>query len=205
LPARPEEGSEGRRRDRLRLDVRPRAHRDYGRWPPERVVARAGSVGPYVRDVATVCCRRGGQTRAEDLVTVADQSFKRLIGGPTPIECVRGRQLDQRSRRADGVPSVRRARRGLSSCADKPHLGIVPIPCLLVVLAVEVPARIAAVAVSVTPQFAYLLTRTASILPAWVALSTAGVIFVFLMSFKARYLTSDSGEALSAYPSSVGR
>jgi hypothetical protein len=50
---------------------------------------------------------------------------------------------------------------------------------------------IAAVALSVTPQFAYLLPRTAFILPAWIALSTAGVILVFLMSFKARYLTFD--------------
>jgi transposase len=37
---------------------RPRAHRDYGRWPPERMVAWAASVGPHVGDVATAIMRR---------------------------------------------------------------------------------------------------------------------------------------------------
>src|SRR5262249_30589082 len=37
---------------------RPRAHRDYGRWPPERMVAWASSVGPRVGDVAAAIMRR---------------------------------------------------------------------------------------------------------------------------------------------------
>ena len=36
---------------------RPRAHRDYGRWPPERMVAGAESVGPLVGAVATAIMR----------------------------------------------------------------------------------------------------------------------------------------------------
>lgn len=36
---------------------RPRAHRDYGRWPPERMVAWAESVGPRVGEVATAIMR----------------------------------------------------------------------------------------------------------------------------------------------------
>ncbi|WP_437791809.1 hypothetical protein [Sorangium sp. So ce693] len=31
---------------------RPRAHRDYGKWPPERVVAWAETVGPNVGELA---------------------------------------------------------------------------------------------------------------------------------------------------------
>ena len=37
---------------------RPRAHRDYGRWPPERIVAWAASVGPHVGDVAAAIMSR---------------------------------------------------------------------------------------------------------------------------------------------------
>jgi transposase len=36
---------------------RPRAHRDYGRWPPERIVAWAASVGPRVGEVAAAIMR----------------------------------------------------------------------------------------------------------------------------------------------------
>jgi transposase len=36
---------------------RPRAHRDYGRWPPERMVAWAESVGPQVGAIATAIMR----------------------------------------------------------------------------------------------------------------------------------------------------
>jgi transposase len=36
---------------------RPRAHRDYGRWPPERMVSWATSVGPHVGDVAEAIMR----------------------------------------------------------------------------------------------------------------------------------------------------
>jgi transposase len=37
---------------------RPKAHRDYGRWPPERMVAWAESVGPRVGEVAREIMRR---------------------------------------------------------------------------------------------------------------------------------------------------
>jgi len=37
---------------------RPRAHRDYGRWPPERIVSWATSVGSHVGDVAAAIMRR---------------------------------------------------------------------------------------------------------------------------------------------------
>jgi transposase len=37
---------------------RPRAHRDYGRWPPERIVAWAATVGPRVGEVATAIMHR---------------------------------------------------------------------------------------------------------------------------------------------------
>ena len=37
---------------------RPRAHRDYGKWPPERIVAWAASVGAHVGDVAAAIMGR---------------------------------------------------------------------------------------------------------------------------------------------------
>jgi transposase len=37
---------------------RPRAHRDYGRWPPERMVSWAASVGSHVGDVAAAIMKR---------------------------------------------------------------------------------------------------------------------------------------------------
>jgi transposase len=37
---------------------RPKAHRDYGRWPPERIVAWAATAGPHVGDVATAIMSR---------------------------------------------------------------------------------------------------------------------------------------------------
>ncbi|HYX20796.1 MAG TPA: IS21 family transposase [Thermoanaerobaculia bacterium] len=37
---------------------RPRAHRDYGRWPPERIVSWAASVGPRVGEVAAAIMHR---------------------------------------------------------------------------------------------------------------------------------------------------
>jgi hypothetical protein len=37
---------------------RPRAHRDYGRWPPERIVAWATSVGPQVGQIASAIMQR---------------------------------------------------------------------------------------------------------------------------------------------------
>jgi transposase len=37
---------------------RPRAHRDYGRWPPERIVAWAANVGPQVGEVASAIMHR---------------------------------------------------------------------------------------------------------------------------------------------------
>jgi transposase len=37
---------------------RPRAHRDYGKWPPERIVAWAASVGAHVGDVAAAIMAR---------------------------------------------------------------------------------------------------------------------------------------------------
>jgi hypothetical protein len=47
---------------------------------------------------------------------------------------------------------------------------------------------IAVVGLSVTTDFVHVLPTTAFILPAWSAFSTAGVVVVFLMSFKWRYL-----------------
>jgi transposase len=37
---------------------RPRAHREYGKWPPERVVAWAETVGPHVGELASAIMRR---------------------------------------------------------------------------------------------------------------------------------------------------
>jgi hypothetical protein len=47
---------------------------------------------------------------------------------------------------------------------------------------------VAAVALSVAPELACLLPRTAFVLPPWVALTTAGSVLVFLTSFRARYV-----------------
>jgi transposase len=37
---------------------RPRAHREYGKWPPERMVAWAESIGPHVGQIATAIMGR---------------------------------------------------------------------------------------------------------------------------------------------------
>ena len=42
----------------IAAEHRPRAHRDYGGWPPERMVAWAASVGPRVGEVAAEIMRR---------------------------------------------------------------------------------------------------------------------------------------------------
>jgi hypothetical protein len=47
------------------------------------------------------------------------------------------------------------------------------------------------VALSVTTEFIHVLPRTALLLPVWSVVTNAGVIFVFLMSFKARYWSFD--------------
>lgn len=50
---------------------------------------------------------------------------------------------------------------------------------------------VAVVAVSVTTEFVYVLPRTALILPAWVAVTTAATVILFVTSFRARYWTFD--------------
>jgi len=50
---------------------------------------------------------------------------------------------------------------------------------------------VAVVALSVTTEFIHVLPRTALLLPVWSVVTNAGVIFVFLMSFKARYWSFD--------------
>ncbi len=57
---------------------RPRAHRDYGRWPPERIVAWAASVGPQVGDVASAIMGRrthpeSGYRACLGLIRLADR------------------------------------------------------------------------------------------------------------------------------------
>ncbi|MGK3997602.1 hypothetical protein [Sorangium sp. So ce1024] len=42
---------------------RPRAHRDYGKWPPERVVAWAETIGPNVGELARAVMRVDAQVR----------------------------------------------------------------------------------------------------------------------------------------------
>lgn len=42
---------------------RPRAHREYGKWPPERVIAWAASIGPRVGELARAIM--GGRTHPE--------------------------------------------------------------------------------------------------------------------------------------------
>ncbi|HZU84307.1 MAG TPA: hypothetical protein VE987_15365, partial [Polyangiaceae bacterium] len=64
---------------------------------------------------------------------------------------------------------------------------------------------IAVVALSVTPQFAYLLPRTALILPAWTAVSTAAVAVVFVVSFRARYLDVDPARVARGAPAAAAR
>jgi hypothetical protein len=51
---------------------------------------------------------------------------------------------------------------------------------------------IAVVAVAVTTEFVYVLPRTALVLPAWVAVTTAATVLLFLASFRARYLRFDA-------------
>lgn len=56
---------------------------------------------------------------------------------------------------------------------------------------------IAAVAVSVAMRFVHVLPKTAFLLPLWSALCTAALIVVFLMSFKARYISLDRQDELA--------
>jgi hypothetical protein len=53
---------------------------------------------------------------------------------------------------------------------------------------------IVAVAVSVAIGFVHVLPTNALLLPVWSAITTAGLMIVFLMSFRARYLNFDSLE-----------
>jgi hypothetical protein len=50
---------------------------------------------------------------------------------------------------------------------------------------------VAVVPLSVATEFIHVLPRTASLLPVWSVVTNAGVVFVFLMSFKARYVSFD--------------
>ncbi|MDP9001742.1 MAG: hypothetical protein M3O46_16705, partial [Myxococcota bacterium] len=56
---------------------------------------------------------------------------------------------------------------------------------------------IAAVAVSVAMRFVHVLPKTAFLLPLWSALSTGALVVVFLMSFRARYISLARGDDLA--------
>ena len=61
---------------------------------------------------------------------------------------------------------------------------------------------VAAVAVTVTVGFAKVMPPTATLMPIWGAVSTGATVLVFLMSFRARYLTPslDPPDAIRAAP-----
>jgi hypothetical protein len=50
---------------------------------------------------------------------------------------------------------------------------------------------LAVVPLSVATEFIHVLPRTALLLPVWSVVTNTGVILVFLMSFKARYVSFD--------------
>lgn len=65
---------------------RPRAHRDYGRWPPERIVAWAASVGPRVGEVAAAIMRRRthpetGYRACLGVIRLADRYGRERVDG----------------------------------------------------------------------------------------------------------------------------
>ena len=59
---------------------------------------------------------------------------------------------------------------------------------------------IAVVALSVSTEFIHVLPRTALLLPVWSVVTNAGVIFVFLMSFRARYWSLDDAPRETTAP-----
>ncbi len=59
---------------------------------------------------------------------------------------------------------------------------------------------IAMVAFAATPQFVYLLPRTAPVLPVWSAVTTATVVLLFLANFRARYWDPDLGDTEGSNP-----
>jgi len=65
---------------------RPRAHRDYGRWPPERIIGWAASVGPRVGEVAAAIMRRRthpetGYRACMGVIRLADRYGRERVDG----------------------------------------------------------------------------------------------------------------------------
>lgn len=59
---------------------------------------------------------------------------------------------------------------------------------------------ISVIPLAVGTEFIHVLPRTAPLLPVWSVVTNAGVIFVFLMSFKARYLNFDDAPRSATAP-----